>query len=478
MPQSASSNDYVDILRDFGMTTNQAKVYLAIARRSLAPVSYISNESKVRREDVYRIIPKLEKLGLVEKILGTPNKIKALPMEEAFSRLVKREQERINQKTLKLKAQREKLLKHLKVKWSRQPPEQRGNFALVLQRDQVINKAAVLIREAQKEISILTSPELLFRLLPDNTPLLRSALRKGVKLRMIIDMPDTVETLVDVLYPRLQEFKSEIGSFDVRFSDQISGHYIIGDHKQVMIAASTDLSTSINPHLWTDDENLVGILQTTFEETWNSSAADSNIQTSDLSEKVMDFVKELNPRDHVVYFYQSLEAKHDVLFSYLKAGLQNGYSVAYVASEETTSSIRDCMKQFGIEVEKNEKTGALQILDYSDIYIINGRFEIKTTLGKWKDLHNAALKKGFKGLRVTGEMSCFFDHYLLGELVEYEKSLHRVLDLPMTAICAYNTENLAKAKNPIDLYTELVRAHGAVLFAGIDNSLGKIEIRA
>jgi len=460
------------------MTTNQAKVYLAIAHRGLAPVSYISNESKVRREDVYRIIPKLEKLGLVEKILGTPNKIKTLPLEEAFSRLVKREQERINRQTLKLKAQKERLLKHLKVEKSRSPPEERGDFALLLQRNQIINKAALLIKEAQKEISISTSAELLFKLLPDNTPLLRSALRRGVKLRIIIDMPDTMETLVKVLSPRLRDFKSEIGSFDVKFSDQISGHYMISDYKQVMIAASTDLSTGINPYLWTDDENLVGIMQTTFEETWNSSVTDSGIHTSDLSEKVMDFVKELRPRDHVIYLYQSLEAKHDVLFSYLEAGLHNGHSVAYVASEETTSSIRDCMKQFGIEVEKNEKAGALQILDYRDIYIIDGKFEIETTLEKWQDLYNTAVEKGFKRLRVTGEMSCFFAHHLLEELVEYEKSLHRVLELPMTAICAYNTKDLAKAKNPIDLYTELVRAHGAVLFAGIDNNLGKVEIRA
>jgi len=62
-------------------------------------------------------------------------------------------------------------------------------------------------------------------------------------------------------------------------------------------------------------------------------------------------------------------------------------------------------------------------------------------------------------------------------LVEYERSLHRVLELPMTAICAYNAQMLAKARNPINLYTELVRAHGAVLFAGVDDQLGKIEIR-
>ncbi len=59
-------------------------------------------------------------------------------------------------------------------------------------------------------------------------------------------------------------------------------------------------------------------------------------------------------------------------------------------------------------------------------------------------------------------MSCFFDHHLIEDLVEYEK-YYQVsrFELPMAAICAYNANDLAKARNPIDLHTELVRAHGA-----------------
>lgn len=46
----------------------------------------------------------------------------------------------------------------------------------------------------------------------------------------------------------------------------------------------------------------------------------------------------------------------------------------------------------------------------------------------------------------------------------------------MIAICAYNAEDLSRAFNPINLYNELIKAHGSVLFSGIDNKLGKIEI--
>jgi len=61
--------------------------------------------------------------------------------------------------------------------------------------------------------------------------------------------------------------------------------------------------------------------------------------------------------------------------------------------------------------------------------------------------------------------------------VEYEKALHRVLEIPMVAICSYKADMLNKADDPINLYSELARAHGTVLFTGIDNNLGRIEIR-
>jgi len=94
----------VEMLIDFGLTGNQARVYLAIARLKLATVGQISKISKVRREDVYRILPKLEKMGLVEKLLGKPTKIRATPVEEALSVLIKHEEDTARERVSTLKA--------------------------------------------------------------------------------------------------------------------------------------------------------------------------------------------------------------------------------------------------------------------------------------------------------------------------------------------------------------------------------------
>jgi len=474
---SVSGDRNVEILRDFGLTTNQARVYLAIAHLGLASVGQISKVSKVRREDVYRIIPKLEKLGLTEKILGTPNKIRATPIEDALSGLIKREQDAALQKALKLKAKREAFLKNFNAQRLRPPEVEGAHFAVVSQRDQILNKGLTMIKRAQKEVNLVTSADELMQLLTDHASFFKAPLRWGTMFRVILGMPESFEPILRILKPKLQEFTSQKGSFEIKYSSQPSGHYVIVDYKQAMVATSTEGRLAESPYLWTNDENMVGLMQTNFEEIWNTSVNATAIQINSVSEKVTHFVEELKPRDHVIFVYQSQEAKHNVLFHYLKAGLENGEAAAYITSEETPNQIREAMKRFGINLEKYEKTNALRILAYTDIYLVNGKFDIETTMGKWNELHEEAVAGGLKGLRVTGEMGWFFEHNLVEQLVEYERSLHRVLELPMTAICAYNAKMLTKARNPINLYTELVRAHGAVLFAGVDDQLGKIEIR-
>jgi hypothetical protein len=47
----------------------------------------------------------------------------------------------------------------------------------------------------------------------------------------------------------------------------------------------------------------------------------------------------------------------------------------------------------------------------------------------------------------------------------------------MIAVCAYNAKMLNKSKDPINIFNELSRAHGTTLFTGLDNRLGRMEIR-
>ena len=466
------SEKNVGILTDFGLTRNQAKVYLATARLRLAPVGQISKVSKVRREDVYRILPKLEKMGLVEKLLGTPTKIRATPVEEALSLLIKHEEDATQERVSALKAKSKTFLKNFS-----HPPrlelEEKANFTLLSNLESITSKMLNMVKKAEREFDIACSGRKLMQFIHSFTDEIKRTVEKGIRIRIISEVPEHEDSL-----PRVMEDRVSPGnSIDLRYADLPSSHYMIVDSKEALISTTTEENLGENPCLWTNSDNLVGVFQKDFENLWHNAVSWKAIETNAVPEKVIGFMKQLRPTNHVIFVYDNPEAKYSVLFNYLKVGLDNGEAGVYVASDENPNKIREAMRRFGINVEKHEKTEALHILGYEDVYIIDGKFSLGTTMDLWNRLYSEALKNGFKGLRVTGEMACFFENNLVRELIEYEKELHRVLDIPIIAVCAYNARVLNRTNDPINLYNELARAHGTILFAGVDNRLGRMEIR-
>lgn len=188
--------------------------------------------------------------------------------------------------------------------------------------------------------------------------------------------------------------------------------------------------------------------------------------------EVLEFVKQMKARDHVIFFYSKPEDKHLVLFTYLKAGIDAGEAAIYVTSQESVAEIRGHMRRFGIDVDSLERSGDLRVMDYREWYMIDGRFDQAKTMKLWKENLDAAITRGLRGLRVVGETRCFFDNNMIKELVEYERSLHRSLDIPMSAICAYDSGAFPE-QGGLDLIFDLVAAHGTVIFTGTREGLVK-----
>jgi hypothetical protein len=418
------------------------------------------------------MLPKLEEMGLIEKIVGKPTKIRATPVEEAISFLIKHEEDASREKVSALKAKAKTFLAHF-ARTPRLEVEEKANFALLSKRESMIGKILIMLKRAEREFDIACSGGKLVQFMHIFSEQLDRARKRGVRIRIISELGEYGEYLPKAIERQV----SPANSIDLRCTDLPASHYMIVDFEEALISTTTEGNMGENPWLWTNSDSLVGVFQGDFENLWHASVSWKYVETTAVPEKMVQFMEQLRPKNHLVFAYDSPEAKYNVLFNYLKVGLENGEAGVYVAADENPNQIRNAMKQFGIEVEKHEKTHALKILGYEDIYIIDGNFSMTTTLNSWKKLYNEALKQGFKGLRVTGEMACFFKHNMIRELIEYEKTLHRVLDIPMIAICAYNADMLNKTNDPINLYTELARAHRTVLFTGLDAKLGRMEIR-
>jgi sugar-specific transcriptional regulator TrmB len=183
--------DYIKTLSRFGFTVNQAKVYVAIVELGFASVGPISRNSGVRREEVYRILPKLEQMGLIERVLGTPNKIKAIPLEDAFSILVKQRQDEINKQVSELAARAKDFLSHFKLSYAMIVPEKDGaQFSLIIGKAAISSRISTIIGKTKREIDVIASVENISRSMFIYAGPIHEAIKRGVKFRMITAISD------------------------------------------------------------------------------------------------------------------------------------------------------------------------------------------------------------------------------------------------------------------------------------------------
>jgi len=178
---------------------------------------------------------------------------------------------------------------------------------------------------------------------------------------------------------------------------------------------------------------------------------------------VLDFVKALQPMDHAILFYNDLKDCRRVLFTFLKAGVDKGEAAVYVTGRETSKQNQKAMGELSVNIKQYQMVGALKVVNYDEWYINNGRVHIPNIMTLWRRAADEAKERGFKGMRVCGEMSCFFGHNLVNEMVEYEKACNRRLEIPMTAICAYDL-NLVNPMNE-KFFIDLLKAHSHIIFA-------------
>ena len=94
--------DQKKILTQLGLTPNQAKIYLTLAKTEKATASQIAQNTQIGREEIYRIMPKLQQIGLIETAFEKPAHYTAITEKTAIKILLehrKQENNEIEQKT-------------------------------------------------------------------------------------------------------------------------------------------------------------------------------------------------------------------------------------------------------------------------------------------------------------------------------------------------------------------------------------------
>jgi sugar-specific transcriptional regulator TrmB len=262
------------ILTDFGLSINQAKVYLSVARSKIATVDTISRETRLYRQDVYKIMPILEKKGLVVKIIDRPTKFESLPIEKAIDTLISKERKTAEDRLSRLESISEKL-KSKVVSWQKenQKTKVEPKFRLLVNDSEIRNVFDLSFENVKEELNLVTTPELapyITRILNERIGLLA---KKRIKTRIIVDNPSRDFEKTKKIVQGLQSINAKFFLVIKQLPGTFFPPYRVFDDKEAWIMISKETETGHPCFLWTNAPNVIKFYKESFEKAWNDPIA-------------------------------------------------------------------------------------------------------------------------------------------------------------------------------------------------------------
>jgi sugar-specific transcriptional regulator TrmB len=248
-----------------GLSPNQAKVYQTILKIGSATVIQIAKSSSVRREDVYKVLPTLEKMGLAEKLLGKPAIIRATPVAGALASLILDEKVKSDERISSMKT---KLQELSKAKWA-QPlsvGEEESLYALIPEGKAVIAKFSNSISSLKSDIFWIATLNEISHVTSLLSTEIAEATHKGVKFREIIEDFRPDESQIKQVQHTLN-----IKSANIRYYGQQLNRFVVFDGREAMISTTRKGTSEDTSALWTTDANLIGVLSGYFDMGWRES---------------------------------------------------------------------------------------------------------------------------------------------------------------------------------------------------------------
>jgi len=91
------ANSVYEILQRFGLTQNEAKVYIHLNKNGTKKANEISQKEKIPRTQTYHLLNELQNKGMVTLISDTPAKFEGVKLEKVFDILINNELEKIEE---------------------------------------------------------------------------------------------------------------------------------------------------------------------------------------------------------------------------------------------------------------------------------------------------------------------------------------------------------------------------------------------
>lgn len=173
----------------------------------------------------------------------------------------------------------------------------------------------------------------------------------------------------------------------------------------------------------------------------------------------LDIISAVPWGTHFCLFCEDQQDLVEILVPYFAEGLRQNESCLWITSEFfSVEEAHAALAEVLGDLDPYLRTGQLEILDHRQWYAAGGKFEPQRVIQGWADKLDAALRRGFEGLRISGD-TAWVGRSTWREFVDYEALVDSVIRRhPMLTMCSYN---LAKCGVPEIL--EVMASHSFAL---------------
>jgi HTH-type transcriptional regulator, sugar sensing transcriptional regulator len=247
----------------FDLNLYEVKVWTALLSRGTSTAGELSNISDVPRSRTYDILESLEKKGFIVMKIGKPIKFVALKPEEVVERVKKNLMVEAKDKTRRLETLKgDEVLEELTGLFTKgikfvEPSDLSGSLK---GRQNLYNHLDMMVRDAERTITIVTTAEGLNRKLESLMPSLDKVKKRGVKVRIAAPID---KNNIEIA----RELKKVA---EVRNLEQIKARFTIIDSNQLMFMLLDDekFHPNYDVGVWINTEFFAQALEQMFELAW------------------------------------------------------------------------------------------------------------------------------------------------------------------------------------------------------------------
>jgi len=350
--QVQAISDIVAELQEYGLTRNEARVLVFLAKTGPSKASEVARAVQINRTETYRTIRNLQRRGLVEATLERPVRLQSVPFDRCLNILIDERKAR-----LRILEQRGEALRQQFAVMRVEPVSHEvERFQVVEGMLRIEQRLQNMCAQADKSVMTVLSPSEMLR--GDTAGLfdmLTHAAKGGLRVRII----------TAIIQPNLEIVEKLRQNVEIRHMDlkakPIPRVSIIDDNEALFEISAADETprTEEEVALWINSRAFVRNLQAYFDEMWNSATpSEARIEAlrrgippdelkifkgrNEVSGKVDEMIESASKTVEIWTTMRGIQALADFHFNLLKEAKARGVKIRIIApiTSENTEGAR------------------------------------------------------------------------------------------------------------------------------------------